>query len=166
MSSSRGPAIGGPSSFRVEPNIQNRWSCSSPLLNEVGISIPSVRLMRALDRLIDWYGAPDSTRMDNGPEMMSHDFIDWAAAKGIKLNHIEPGEPNQSAYIERFNRTYRHEVLDACLFKSIEQVRVITEEWLRVYNEQRPRDALGGLPPKQFLPRLTTAADSRNRLPT
>lgn len=133
---------------------------------EVGLSIPSARLIRALNRLIDWYGAPDSIRMDNGPEMTSHDFIDWAAAKGIQLNHIEPGEPNQNAYIERFNRTYRHEVLDAYVFKSIEQVEHITEDWLRIYNEQRPHDALGGLPPKQFLPRLTTAADSSYRLST
>ena len=133
------------------------------LLIEVGISIPSARLIRALDRLIEWYGAPDSIRMDNGPEMTSHDFIDWAKRKGIRLT---PGEPNQNAYIERFNRTYRHEVLDAYVFKSIEQVQHITEDWLRVYNERRPHDALGGLPPKQFLPRLTTAADSSNRLST
>lgn len=129
-------------------------------------AIREARLFRALDRLIEWYGAPDSIRMDNGPEMTSHDFIDWARRKGIRLNHIEPGEPNQNAYIERFNRTHRHEVLDAYVFKSIEQVQHITEDWLRVYNEQRPHDALGGLPPKQFLHRLTTAADSINRLST
>ena len=57
-------------------------------------------------------------------------------------------------------------MLDAYVFKSTEQVQDITEEWLRIYNEQRPHDALGGLPPKQCLPRLTTAADSRNRLST
>lgn len=133
---------------------------------EVGISIPAARLIRTVSRLIDWYGAPNSIRMDNGPEMTSHDFTEWAAAKGIALNYIEPGEPNQNAYIERFNRTYRHEVLDAYVFKTIEQVQHITEDWLRVYNEQRPHDALGGLPPRQFLPRLTTAADSSNRLST
>jgi hypothetical protein len=68
-------------------------------------------------------------------------------------------EPNQIAYIERFNRTYRTEVLDAYLFCSSEQVQHITEEWLREYNEQCPHDALGGLPPRQFMPKLTTAAD-------
>lgn len=133
---------------------------------EVGISIPSARLIRALNRLIDWYASPDSIRMDNGPEMMSHDFIDWAAAKGIQLNQIETGELSQNAYIERFNRAYRHEVLDAYLFKSIEQVELITEDWLRIYNEQRPHDALARLPPKQFLPRLTTTADYSHLLPT
>lgn len=75
--------------------------------------------IRTLNRLIDWYGPPLSIRMDNGPEMTSHDFADWAAAKGIALDYIEPGEPNQNAYIERFNRTYRHEVLDAYVFKTI-----------------------------------------------
>ncbi|MDT9001952.1 transposase family protein [Paucibacter sp. APW11] len=65
---------------------------------EVGISIPSARLIRALNRLIEWYDAPDSVRMDNGPEMTSHDFIEWAAAKGVKLNHIEPGELNRPGF--------------------------------------------------------------------
>lgn len=127
---------------------------------EVGSSIPAKRLIRTLNRLIDWYGVPSSIRLDNGPEMTSCDFREWAAGKGIALRFIEPGEPNQNAFIERFNRTYRHEVLDAYLFKSIEQVQHITEEWLLDYNEQRPHDALGGLPPRQFLPRLTTAAVS------
>lgn len=133
---------------------------------EVGISIPAARLIRTLSRLIDWYGPPLSIRMDNGPEMRSHDFAAWAAARGIALNYIQPGEPNQNAYIERFNRTYRHEVLDAHVFRTIEQVQHITEDWLLIYNEQRPHDALGGLPPKQFLPRLTTAAVSKNQLST
>ena len=133
---------------------------------EVAQSIPSARLIRTLERLIEWYGAPKSIRMDNGPEMTSHDFAAWAQQKGIALNYIEPGEPNQNAYIERFNKTYRTEVLDAYLFSSIEQVQAITEEWLTQYNEYRPHDALGGVPPCQFMPRLTTttAADSRNQL--
>lgn len=133
---------------------------------EVGISMPAARLIRTLARLIEWYGAPLSIRMDNGPEMRSHDFAQWAAERGIALNYIQPGKPNQNAYIERFNRTYRHEVLDAHIFRNIDQVQHITEEWLRVYNEQRPHDALGGLPPTQFLPRLTTATASTNQLST
>ncbi|MFD2454598.1 integrase core domain-containing protein [Ideonella paludis] len=97
--------------------------------------------------------------------MTSHDFVDLAQRKGIALNYIEPGEPNQNAYIERFNRTFRTEVLDANLFNSIEQVQAIADNWLTQYNEYRPHDALGGVPPKQYMPRLinTTAADSRNQ---
>ena len=73
----------------------------------------------------------------------------------------QPGKPTQNAYVERFNKTYRTEVLDAYLFSSIEQVKVITNEWLTQYNEYRPHDSLGGVPPRQFMPRLTTqpAAD-------
>jgi len=127
---------------------------------------PARRLIRTISRLIDWYGRPDSIRLDNGPEMTSHEFTEWAAAKGIALRFIEPGEPNQNAYIERFNRTYRTEVLDTYLFHSIQQVQHITEEWLLDYNEHRPHDALGGLPPRKFMPRLTTAADSRKGLST
>ncbi|WP_428506805.1 IS3 family transposase [Roseateles sp.] len=133
---------------------------------QVAQSLPASMLIRTMDRLVDWYGAPLSIRMDNGPEMSSHDFVEWAQRKGIALNYIEPGQPNQSAYIERFNRTFRTEVLDAYLFNSIEQVQTIADDWLTQYNEYRPHDVLGGVPPKQFMPRLitTTAADSRNQL--
>ena len=73
---------------------------------QVAQSLPASMLIRTMDRLVDWYGAPLSIRMDNGPEMTSHDFVEWAQRKGIALNYIEPGEPTQNAYIERFNRTF------------------------------------------------------------
>ena len=98
--------------------------------------------------------------------MMGAKFQSFLEKNGITHHDYGEAEKRKSGIIERFNRTYRHEVLDAYVFKSIEQVQHITEDWLRVYNEQRPHDALGGLPPKQFLPRLTTAADSSNRLST
>ena len=64
-------------------------------------------------------------------------------------------KPNQNAFIERFNRTYRTEVLDAYLFTNLEQVQTITDQWLVDYNEYRPHEALGNIPPVQFMPRLT-----------
>jgi putative transposase len=133
---------------------------------QVAQSLPASMLIRTMDRLVDWYGAPKSIRMDNGPEMTSREFVAWAQRRGIALNHIEPGEPNQNAYVERSNRTFRTEVLDAWLFNSIEQVQAIADDWLTQYNEYRPHDALGGKPPKQFMPRLitTTAVDSGNQL--
>ncbi|MGT2512241.1 DDE-type integrase/transposase/recombinase [Cupriavidus basilensis] len=73
---------------------------------EIGTSIPARRLIRTLSRPIDWYGPPNSIRPDNGPEMPSHDFTQWAASKGVALRFIEPDEPNQNAYIERFKRAF------------------------------------------------------------
>ncbi|MGB6008409.1 IS3 family transposase [Castellaniella sp.] len=126
---------------------------------EVEASIPSARLVRVLDRLIDCYEAPDAIRCDNGPKICSQAFTDWARDRGITIRYIQPGKLNQNAFIERFNRTYRTEVLDAYLFSTLELVRAITDRWLRDYNEYRPHESLGELPPVQFLPRLTTAQD-------
>jgi putative transposase len=69
------------------------------------------------------------------------------------LYYIEPGKPDQNAFVERFNRTYREEVLDAYLFESLEQVREITELWIPEYNQERPHDSLGCVPPLTFKPR-------------
>jgi len=133
---------------------------------EVGTSIPSARLIRVLSRLVDCYGAPDAIRLDNGPELVSQAFTEWATAKGIAVRYIQPGKPNQNAFIERFNRTYRTEVLDAHLFANLEQVQAITERWLLDYNEYRPHEALGGIPPAQFMPRLTHAPNLYRPLST
>jgi putative transposase len=88
----------------------------------------------------------------------------WRAA--VHPHGQRPGEPSQNADIERFNRTFRTEVLDAWLFNSIEQVQAIADDWLTPYNEYRPHDSLGGVPPRQFMPRpiKSTAADSGNQL--
>ena len=123
---------------------------------EIGTSIPSARLIRVLSRLIDCYGTPNAIRLDNGPELVSQMFTEWAAAKSIAIRYIQPGKPNQNAFIERFNRTYRTEVLDAYLFTNLEQVQAITDQWLIDYNEYRPHEALGNIPPVQFMPRITT----------
>lgn len=133
---------------------------------EVAQSLPGNRLKETLQRLVDFYGKPQSIRCDNGPEMTSHTFMQWADEQKIKLNYIEPGKPNQNAYIERFNRTYRTEVLDAYLFESLQQVKDITQEWMHQYNHERPHDSLGGIPPCLFMQRLTTAANSSNQMST
>ena len=117
---------------------------------EIDTSLPGQRVVRVLERLSAWRGLPKAIRCDNGPEFISQVFVDWCQDHGIEIRYIQPGKPNQNAYIERFNRTYREEVLSSYLFEDLDQVREITYRWLITYHEQRPDDALGGLPPTVF----------------
>jgi len=123
---------------------------------EVATSIPSATVIRVLDQLIEMHGKPRALRVDNGAEFTSIAFTEWCAEHKIELYFIEPGKPDQNAFIERFNRTYREEVLNAHLFDSIDQVRELTESWIPEYNEERPHDSLGSVPPLTFMPRQTT----------
>ena len=88
--------------------------------------------------------------MDNGPEFISTTLADWAEEHAVDLEFIQPGKPTQNSYIERFNRTYRYEVLNMYVFKTLSEVRTITEEWIDQYNEERPHDALGDLTPFEY----------------
>jgi putative transposase len=100
--------------------------------------------------MIDLHGRPSAVRCANGPELTSQKFTDWCREQDIEIRFIQPGEPDQNAYIERFNRTDREEVLSAYLFNSLNEVRDTTAEWLERYNEIGPHDALGGLPPARY----------------
>ena len=133
---------------------------------EVGTSIPSTRVVRVMEQLIEVYGRPAAIRVDNGPELTAQTFVDWCASHTIELRYIQPGKPDQNAYIERFNRSYREEVLSAYVFESIEQVRLLTDDWLRTYNEERPHDSLGRVPPLTFMPRPNRSVESGNRVST
>ena len=79
---------------------------------DVDLSLPAQRVIRALDQIIEWRGEPAALRCDNGPEYISQALVEWANRKRITLIYIQPGKPTQNAYIERFNRTARHEWLD------------------------------------------------------
>lgn len=127
---------------------------------DIATSIPATRVIRFLEQLIEIQGKPAAIRCDNGPELTSYAFTEWCKAKDIALLFIQPGKPDQNAFIERFNRTYRNEVLDAYLFDSLSEVREITDDWLRRYNEIRPHDALGSLPPARYREQLLAAANS------
>jgi len=101
---------------------------------EIAHSIPSLRVIRVMEQLIELHGKPRALRLDNGPELTSVAFTEWCASRGVEARFIQPGKPDQNAFIERFNKTYRDEVLDAYVFESVEQVREVTETWLHEYN--------------------------------
>ena len=117
---------------------------------EVDTSLPAERVIRVLEMIISWRGCPKQIRLDNGPEFISHRLENWAREHNIELIHIQPGKPAQNAYIERFNRTYREDILNAYLFNSLKEVRDISEQWLEEYNAVRPHEALHGLSPYQY----------------
>ena len=112
---------------------------------EIDLSLPAARVVRTLEQLEEIHGLPKAIRLDNGSELRSAVFMGWCESKGIELKFIQPGKPQQNAFIERFNRTYRHEVLSTHIFENLNQVKDITEQWIKIYNEDRPHAALGKL---------------------
>ncbi len=95
-------------------------------------------------------GLPEQIRMDNGPELISDALAKWADENGIRLVHIQPGKPAQNAFIERFNRTFRQDILNAYVFETLDEVRQLAESWMETYNSIRPHDSLQGMSPYQF----------------
>jgi len=124
-------------------------------------SINSRRVIRELDKIIAWRGSPSRIRVDNGPEYISQAMADWASERGIILQFIEPGSPYQNGYVERFNKSYREEVLDAYSFKTLKQADALSQAWLWMYNNERPHKSLGYIPPVEFAQqRLRSSAPS------
>lgn len=123
---------------------------------EVDTSINSLRLIRVFEQLKRDHGLPQVVRSDNGPEFLGEAFIQWLKENGVAIQYIQPGKPNQNAYIERFNRTFREEVLDLNLFARLDDVREAAWWWMIEYNEERPHDSLGDLTPSEFRQKTLT----------
>jgi len=117
---------------------------------EVDLSLPSERVIRSLNQIIEWRGRPSALRCDNGPEYISQALVEWANDNQITLMYIQPGKPTQNAYVERYNRTVRHEWLDMHDFDSVEYAQILATEWLWTYNNERPNTAIGGVPPARL----------------
>lgn len=118
---------------------------------EVDFSLPAVRVVRSLNQIIEWRGAPRVICVDNGPEYVSGLLKAWAEARGIRIEYIQPGKPQQNAYIKRYNRTVRHEWLDQNIFGTIEEAQDQATKWLWTYNNDRPNMAIGGITPAMKL---------------
>lgn len=117
---------------------------------EIDTSLTGPRLVRVFEQLRRERALPDLLRVDNGPEFLGEAFTQWARDNGMLIRFIQPGKPNQNAFIERFNRTYREEVLDAWLFHDLDEVREMTHQWIIRYNETWPHDALGDNSPVDY----------------
>jgi transposase InsO family protein len=115
-------------------------------------------LARVLDQICSLRGRPAVIRSDNGPEFIGKAMLTWAHRNAVTLRPIEPGKPNQNAYVESFNGRLRDECLNEHWFTSIEHARAVIDAWRREYNEERPKKSLGGLTPAQYAKRLATKA--------
>lgn len=115
-------------------------------------------LTRLLDAVCSQRGRPMMIRSDNGPEFTGKAMLTWAHRHGIALRLIEPGKPNQNAYVESFNGRLRDECLNEHWFTSLAHARAVIEAWRREYNEERPKKSLGGLTPSQYAKQLAIKA--------
>jgi putative transposase len=131
---------------------------------EADTSLPSLRVQRVLEKLILQRGKPQNIRCDNGPEFISHVLQQWCEQRQISLLYIQPGKPMQNAYIERKNGSIRRELLDTYMFSSLNEVRIMTEEWRTDYNIERPHKSLGYLSPLNYLKIWKQMDEQRQRL--
>jgi len=135
------------------------------LAMEVGTSLPALRVIRTLERILEWRPKPDSIRVDNGPEFDSIALKKWCSDRDIELKFIRPGKPTDNSYIERFNRTVRTELLNAWVFHNLRQVRDQVFEFMDDYNLKRPHQALGNVSPVKFAARIKVQSGALDRPP-
>ena len=117
-------------------------------------NISGQQVVRVLDQICLRRSRPKVIRTDNGKEFCGRAMLTWAHEKGVALRLIEPGKPNQNAYVESFNGRLRDECLNEHWFVSLEHARTVIEQWRREYNEQRPKRSLGGLTPSEYARQL------------
>lgn len=117
---------------------------------KVAINIPARVVIQYLEQRIEMYGKPKKIRTDNGPEFRSKLFQKWLTNNKIEWSRIQKGKPQQNAIIERFNKTYREDVLDANIFFSPEDATQITQVWVEDYNNERPHQSLNYKTPSDY----------------
>jgi len=117
---------------------------------QIDMNIPAQRVVQVLDKIVVNRRYPRKMRMDNGQELVSLALAQWAEEHGVMREFIKPGKPTQNAFIERFNRTHRTEILDFCRFRTLNEAREIIECRLAKYNSKRPHESLHNLTPEEY----------------
>ena len=133
---------------------------------EVDTSLPGARVRTVLQQLADTRGLPQSITVDHGPEFESEVLDAWAYTATVHLAFINPGRPNENAYIESFNGKFRDECLNEHWFTSMAHARRIIREWRDEYNGERPHSSLGNLTPVEFAERAATRFENDVSLTT
>ncbi len=129
---------------------------------EIDLNLPALRVVCVLDRIAANRGYLIMLRMDNGPEFISLALAEWAEQHAVKVEFIQPDKSTQNAFIERFNRAYRTEILDFCLFRMLHEVRKITEKLVSEYNCERPHESLNNMTPEEYRQHNNLAGISKN----
>jgi putative transposase len=148
--------------FRVL-NVMDDFNRESLAL-EADTSLPALRVIRVLEKICETRGKPMHLRTDNGPEFISFKLQQWCASNNIAIHYIQPGRPMQNAYVERKNGSLRRELLNAYLFDSLREVRIMCEEWRTYYNTQRPHKALKYLTPLKYAQQHHQCPDEDQKL--
>jgi len=124
------------------------------LAMDIGLNYPVRKVIETLEHLEQELGLPKTLRCDNGPEFLSKILTAWCKRKRIETRYIQPGKPVQNAFMERLNRFYREDILDAYWFNDLHQVRKLTNKWMEDYNNKHPHSSLGNLPPRVYKKRF------------
>lgn len=132
--------------FNIIDDFNRQALCTTP-----NFSMPAIRVVSYLKQAIEVYGKPLEIRVDNGPEFISKIFIQFCETESIEINYIQPGKPSQNGYVERFNKTFREDVLDAYLFRNLDEVTLQSELFREDYNENHPHKSLGRKSPNEYL---------------
>jgi putative transposase len=127
----------------------------------VNYSISAEKVIEVLEQIAEQRGLPKQIRVDNGPEFISKAFTKWCYEHNILIKYIQPGKPMQNAYIERLNRLFREDVLNAYLFDNLEQARFLADKWMDEYNRLHPHKSLNGKTPHQAAIELGGACPSQ-----
>ena len=127
---------------------------------DVAVSITGDRVTRVLDRIAAERGLPESILMDNGPEFTGRALDRWASINGVRLQFIQPGKPNQNAFVESFNDKFRDECLNVNWFGDLWDAKASIDAWRTEYNHERPHSSIGRVPPAAYAARRLREEES------